>query len=51
VSSYDINEQRQLIQHIDIVVGSGDLEKSKPNPTVMRGNDFKNDGRMFDAPL
>jgi hypothetical protein len=24
VSSYDINEQWQLIQHIDVVLGSGD---------------------------
>jgi hypothetical protein len=28
VSSYDINEQRRLIQHIDIVVVFGDPEKT-----------------------
>jgi hypothetical protein len=27
VSSYDISEQWRLIQHIDVVVGSGDSKK------------------------
>jgi hypothetical protein len=27
VSSYDINEQRRLIQYIDIIVGFGDRKK------------------------
>jgi hypothetical protein len=36
VSSYDINEQWRLIQHIDVIVGTGD---------------FKDNCRVFDVPL
>jgi hypothetical protein len=51
VSSYDINEQWRLIQHIDAIVETGDSKKSMLDSTVMRSNNFKNDCRMFDAPL
>jgi hypothetical protein len=37
-SSYDINEQWRLFEHIDGVVGTGDSKKSMPDPTVMRSN-------------
>jgi hypothetical protein len=50
VSSYDINEQWWLIQHINIVVGSDDSKKSMTDLMVMRSNNFKDDGRMFDVP-
>jgi hypothetical protein len=49
-SSHDINEQWRLIEHIDVVVGTGDSKKSMSDPTVMRSNSFKDDCRMFDAP-
>jgi hypothetical protein len=48
-SSYDINEQWKLIEHIDVVVGTGDSKKSMPDPMVMKSNNFKNDCRMFDV--
>jgi hypothetical protein len=41
-SSYDINEQWRLIEHID-VVRTGDSKKSLPDPTVMRSNSFNDD--------
>jgi hypothetical protein len=50
VSSYDINEQWRLIQHIDVVVGSGDSKKNMSDPMVIRSNSFKDDYRMFDVP-
>jgi hypothetical protein len=50
VSSSDINEQWRLIQHIDVVVGTGDSKKSMSDPTVMRRNTFKDDCRVFDVP-
>jgi hypothetical protein len=50
VSSYDINEQWRLIEHIDVVVGTGDSKKNMSNPTVMKRNNFKNDYKMFDVP-
>jgi hypothetical protein len=49
-SSYDINEQWRLIEHIDVIVGIGDSKKSMTDPTVMRSNSFKDDCRMFDVP-
>jgi hypothetical protein len=49
VSSSDINEQYRLIQHIDVVVGTGDSKKSMPDTTVMRRNTFKDDCRVFDV--
>jgi hypothetical protein len=49
-SSYDINEQWRLIEHIDVVVRTGDSKKSIPDLTVMRSNSFKDDCRMFDVP-
>jgi hypothetical protein len=48
-SSYDINEQWRLIEHIDVIVGTGDSKKSMQDPTVMRSNSFKDDCRMFDV--
>jgi hypothetical protein len=50
-SSYDINEQWRLIEHINVVVGTDNTKKSMLDPTVMRSNSFNNDCRMFDAPL
>jgi hypothetical protein len=50
VSSYDINEQWRLIQHIDVIVGTGGSKKSMSNPTFMRSKSFKNDCRMFNVP-
>jgi hypothetical protein len=50
VSSYDINEQWRLIQHIDVIVGTGDSKKSMPDLTVIISNNFKNDCMMFDTP-
>jgi hypothetical protein len=50
VSSYDINEHWRLIQHIDVIVGTGDSKKSMSNPTVMRSNNFNDDCRIFDVP-
>jgi hypothetical protein len=50
VSSYDINEQWRLIEHIAIFVGTGDFKKSMPDPMVMRSNNFKDDGRIFNVP-
>jgi hypothetical protein len=49
-SSYDINKQWRLIEHIDVIVRTGDSKKSMPDLTVMRSNSFKDDCRMFDAP-
>jgi hypothetical protein len=49
-SSYDINEQWRLIEHIDIVVGTDDSKKNMSVPTVMRSNSFKYYCRMFDVP-
>jgi hypothetical protein len=49
-SSYDINEQWRLIDHIDVVVGTGDSKKSMTYPTVTRSNNFKDNCRMFDVP-
>jgi hypothetical protein len=48
-SSYDINEQWRLIEHIDIVVGTGDSKKTMLDSTVIRSNSFKDDYRMFDV--
>jgi hypothetical protein len=39
-----------LIEYIDVVVRTGDSKKSMADPTVMRSNNFKDDGRMFDVP-
>jgi hypothetical protein len=50
VSSYDINKQWRLIEHIDVVVGTGIFKKSMPETTIMRSNNFKNDCRIFDVP-
>jgi hypothetical protein len=50
MSSYDINQQWWLIQHIDAIVGFGNSKKSMIDPTVMRTNNFKDDCRMFDVP-
>jgi hypothetical protein len=41
VSSYDINEQWKLIEHIDVVIRTDDSKKSMTDPTVMRSNNFK----------
>jgi hypothetical protein len=49
-SSYDINEQWRLIEHIGVIVRIGDSKKSMPDPTVMRSNNFKDDCSMFDVP-
>jgi hypothetical protein len=49
MSSYDINEQWRLIEHIDVIVGTSDSKKSMPDPTVMRSNNFKDDCRIFDV--
>jgi hypothetical protein len=49
-SFYDINEQWRLIEHIDVIVRTGDSQKSIPDPTVMRSNNFKDDCRIFDVP-
>jgi hypothetical protein len=48
-SSYDINEQWRLIEHIDIVVRTDDSKKSMPDLMVMRSNNFKDDCRIFDV--
>jgi hypothetical protein len=48
-SSYDINEQWRLIEHIDVIVGIGDSKKSMSDPTIMRSNNFKDDCRMLDV--
>jgi hypothetical protein len=48
-SFYDINEQWRLIEHIDVIVRTGNFKKSMPNQTVMRSNNFKDDCRMFDV--
>jgi hypothetical protein len=48
--SYDNNEQWRLIEHIDVIVRTGDSKKNMPDPTVMRSNIFKDDGRIFDVP-
>jgi hypothetical protein len=50
VSSYDINEQWRLIQHIGVIVGTSDSKKSTLYPMVIRSNRFKDDCRMFDVP-
>jgi hypothetical protein len=50
VSSYDINEQWRLIQHIDVIVGSSDSKKSMSDPTVMRSINYKDVCMMFDVP-
>jgi hypothetical protein len=47
--SYDINEQWRLIEHIDVIVRTGDSKKSMLDLTVMRSNNLKNDCRMFDV--
>jgi hypothetical protein len=49
-SSYDINEQWRLIEHIDVVVGTDDSKKCMSDPMVMRSNNFNDDYRMFDSP-
>jgi hypothetical protein len=49
-SSYDINEQWRLIEHIGVIVRTGDSKKSMPDPTVMRSNNVKDDCSMFDVP-
>jgi hypothetical protein len=49
VSSYDINGQWRLIQHIDVIVGTGDSKKSMSDPMVMINNNFNDDCRMFDV--
>jgi hypothetical protein len=41
VSSYDINEQCRLIEHIDVVIRTDDSKKSMTDPIVMRSNNFK----------
>jgi hypothetical protein len=40
-SSYNINKQWRLIEHIDVIVRTADSKKSMPDPTVMRSNSFK----------
>jgi hypothetical protein len=47
--TYDINEQWRLIEHIDVVVRTGDSKKIMPDPIVMRSNSFKDDCIMFDV--
>jgi hypothetical protein len=48
VSSYDINGQWRLIQHIDVVVETDDSKNNMLDPIVMRSNNFKDVYRIFD---
>jgi hypothetical protein len=47
VSSYDINEQWRLNQHIDVVVGTNNSKKSMTDSTLTRSNNFKADCRII----
>jgi hypothetical protein len=49
-SSYDINEQWRLIEHIDVIVRIGDSKKTMSDPTVMESNNFNDDYMMFNVP-
>jgi hypothetical protein len=51
VSSYNINEQWRLVQHIDVAVVTGDSKKHMLNIMIMRSNNFNDECRMFDVPV
>jgi hypothetical protein len=49
-SSYDINEQWRLIEHINVVIGTDDSKKHVIS-SGHKKQQLQDDCRMFDAPV